>query len=257
MKKIIPIIFCLILINFALLSAISYPHGFYGTAQYTNGANIPDGYIVTGEVNGAVAGSCKIVDGRYDLVLVDEDDGGEIKFYIQGKEADQTSIFKTFEVTELTLTIDSDSNFDDEFCGDGSCNNGETYSNCPIDCDDNSPSNTNSGGNNNNGGSGGGGDYPSNKITQTIDSDRRDNSNPKTIDELNNASEKSTTKNQISYSSKIQGAFIGFAKSPGGIVSIIFLNVLTGTFVFFMFKKFIKKNSEKKDSEEINEDAKS
>jgi len=245
MKKIISIIFCLVLINFALLSAISYPHGFHGTAKYRNGGNVPDGYIVTGEVNGVITGSCEVVDGKYDLVVVDENDGGKVKFYIQGKEAEQTSIFKTFEVTELNLTIESNLNFDDDFCGDGSCNNGETCSSCPIDC----TCASNSGGNN------GGSSSSSDKITQTTNNDVTD-SNLKTIDELNNDSKKNTDENQISYSSKIQGAFIGFAKSPGGIVSIIFLSLLTGAFVFFIFKKFKRKNSEK-DSEEINEDAKS
>jgi len=247
MKKIIPIIFCLILINFALLSAISYPHGFHGTAKYRNGGSIPDGYVVTGEVNGVVTGSCKVVDGKYDLVIVDENDGGKVKFYIQGKEAEQTSIFKTFEVTELNLTIQSFLNDDEEFCGDGSCNNGETCSSCSIDCSCDS-SNTNSGGNS--------GSSSNKKITSTTSNDSI-NSNPKTIDELNNDSKKNADENQMQYSSKIQGAFIGFVKSPGGIVSIIFLSVLTGAFVFFIFKKFMKKNSGKEDSEKINEDTKS
>lgn len=239
MKKIIPIIFCLVLINFALLSAISYPHGFYGTAKFRSGGNVPDGYVVTGEVNGVITDSCEVVDGKYDLVVVDENDGGEIKFYIQGKEADQTSIFKTFEVTELNLTIESNLNFDDDFCGDGSCNNGETCSSCSIDCVCTSST---SGGNN--GGSSGGSSTKSasNEITKSTDNDT-DNSNPKTIEELNDDSE-----NQESYSSKIQGAFIGFAKSPGGIVSIVFLIALTGAFVFFIFKrKSMKKNSKEEE----------
>jgi hypothetical protein len=196
-----------------------------------------------------ITGSCEVVDGKYDLVVVDEiGDGGEVKFYIQGKEADQTSTFETFEITELNLTIQSFLNEDEEFCGDGSCNNGETCSSCSIDCECASSSSSSS--------SGSSGSSSNKKTTQTKDNDSI-NSNPKTIDELNNDSKKNADENQISYSSKIQGAFIGFAKSPGGIVSIIFLSVLTGTFVFFMFKKFIKKNSGKEDSEEINEDAKS
>lgn len=230
MKKIIPIIFCLFLINLVLLTAISYPHGFYGTAKYENGADIPDGYIITGEINWIITGSCVVSNGRYDLVVVDEiGDGGEVKFYIQGEEADQTSTFETFEATELDLTIESNLIDDNsEFCGDGSCNNGETCSSCSIDCS--SCSDDNSG---NNGGGGGSGDLHSNTITQTTDSDGTINLNLDTIDELNNANE-----NQESTSSGFTGSVIGFVKSSGGIATgVILLIGLIGGIAFFNFKK--------------------
>ncbi len=123
----------ILLTNLFLLSAISYPHGFYGTVQFTNGTDIPDGYIMTGEVDGVTSGSYIISDGQYDLVVTDETDGGEVKFYIQGKEADQTSVFIMFEITELNIIIDS---VPDTFegCGNDVCNNGETCSSCSFDC---------------------------------------------------------------------------------------------------------------------------
>lgn len=133
-RNFVLITFCSILIlllPFCL--GLSYPHGFYGTAKFTNGNNIPNGYLITGEVNGVISGSCTISDGEYDLVITDEKGtGGTIKFYINGEQADQTSVFSAFSVTYLNLTIAS-APVVITGCGDNICNLSEC-STCSIDC---------------------------------------------------------------------------------------------------------------------------
>lgn len=240
----------LILISLSFISALSYPHAFHGTAKYNNGTNIPNGYIISGEVNGVISGSTTISDGKYDLVAVDEvGNGGEVKFYINGAEADQTSTFIVFEVTELDLTIDSapptfvgcgdnscklDENCSScpadcgscpAFCGDETCDPDETCSSCSSDCGS-CPVATSSGGGSS-GGSGGGSSRGSSfKINSSSVENSSNNYSPlnseedeiKTVEELNENSEKNSK-------SGITGAVIGFAKTKLGI-GLIFAGII-------------------------------
>lgn len=252
MKKIATIIFCFILINLTLLSAISYPHGFNGVAEYQDGRAIPEGYVITGEVNGRITGSCVVSNGKYDLVVVDEiGDGGEVKFYIQGEEADQTSEFITFEVTNLDLTIKS---APDAFigCGDNSCNNGETCSSCSVDCGSCST-------NNNAGSSSGGGGSSSSSSSTSSSSNFAPSPNNQNNNEENEIPELSIAtlnekENQEQINPRITGAVIGFAKSFKGIATGVMIFIgLIGGLVFLNFrKKKSKKEKDEKDSEEEN-----
>lgn len=118
----------------SFITAISYPHAFYGYVKDSQGNFISDGYVVTGEVNGVVSGSAEINEGYYDLVVTDQiGDGGDVKFYINGIEAEESAEFYTFDITQLNLTVDGVPSFF-EGCGDGVCSAEEECSFCEVDC---------------------------------------------------------------------------------------------------------------------------
>ena len=131
MKKIVlPVL--VLLLSLVLVSAVAYPHAFYGNIIVGDGLN-PDGKILVGKINGIATGSCTISGNAYDLIVVDPlGVGGKIKFYIDGEEADESFDFVTFEVTESNLnfgTIPSE----EKACGNGVCDSNECAV-CPVDC---------------------------------------------------------------------------------------------------------------------------
>jgi len=121
-RKIFGLLFVLIFIS-GVLAIPPTPSAFYGNADYENGDSIPDGYIVTAELNGIVSGMCVVQDGKYGygsdtLVVSTQGVGGSIKFYINGGKTNEESQFIDMGVTELDLTVDSPpSNL--VGCGDG------------------------------------------------------------------------------------------------------------------------------------------
>jgi len=229
-KQLIFMMLGLFLVGF-VLAIPTYPHAFYGTAKFTNGTNISDGYIITGEVNGVTSGSCVIYNGKYDLVVTDTTNGGQVKFYIQGEKADQTSIFKMFEITELNITIKS---APEAFggCGDGICGDVETCSTCPVDCgscpSNNDGSSDGGGGGGSSGGSGG-------IISQPPTNDSA--SGPE-----GNTTQISETEEQGA-GPGITGGVIGFLKSGEGIVSLItFILIIILLIGVVLLKKKSPKN---------------
>jgi len=89
------------------------PHAFYGTVT-TGGSDAPVGTVVTAEVGEVQCGSITTTvagqyggSGAFDAKLLVSGDiatGAEIKFYVGGSEATETSNFSAGAVTELNLT---------------------------------------------------------------------------------------------------------------------------------------------------------
>jgi hypothetical protein len=113
---------------------------------------------VTAKINGVEVASTITTSGRYGdspyILDVPDNDGNcqtsaVIDFYIEDRAAGQ-SMLRT-ESQEHYVTLDLSAN-GVLYCGDGSCNNGETCSSCSKDC-----GSCSSGGDNNGGGGGGGG----------------------------------------------------------------------------------------------------
>ncbi|MFH1608381.1 MAG: hypothetical protein ABIA78_04580 [archaeon] len=233
------IIFVFVL-SLSLVFAMDYPHAFHGTVKYTNGESIPNGYIVTGKIGGEVRGSCVASDGKYDLIVTGP--GGEVKFYIQGEETEESYDFEVFEITELDLIVESapevfegcgdevcsetedcsTCSFDCGICpcGNDICAGDETCSTCPTDCGE---CVVNNGGNNNGGSPSSGGNSPSSSTTsistlEDIETDEvllnkqnnelQDLNEILNIDKLNEMSEDR---------SGITGAVVGFVKTKIGI----------------------------------------
>lgn len=124
----------MLIISVSLVCAIDYPHAFRGSVDYNSGGSVENGYIVTGEIEGVVSGSCVVEGGSYDLIVKGGKEGDEIKFYVNGVEADQGAEFAVFEITDLDLTVDA---VPETFvgCGDEVCGEGEGCSTCSFDCD--------------------------------------------------------------------------------------------------------------------------
>lgn len=141
MKKQIILIICLIFLIGVVSAVPSIPHAFRGTAQYTNGNSIPDGYIVTARLdNQPISTSSIIMDGKYgydDPLLVSDiiGDGKKVYFYINEKLVKNKPIdFASRGITNLNLTVKSPpSNF--VGCGDNFCDViAKECSTCFIDC---------------------------------------------------------------------------------------------------------------------------
>ncbi len=141
MEKTILMSLILILLLIGIVSAVpSIPHAFRGTASYTNGNPLPDGYIVTAKLDEqAISTSSVVEDGKYgytDPLLVSDVivNGQKVYFYVNGKLVENNPVnFVIGEVTNLNLTVDSPPPIL-VVCGDNICNGGETCSTCPGDC---------------------------------------------------------------------------------------------------------------------------
>ncbi len=116
-----------------------------------------------------------------------------------------------------------------KYCGDGTCNNGETYSTCSADCGSCSNNNGGTSNDNSNGGSNGG----SSTTSSQDNTDNQENKIP-SIDELNKKESEST--------SRLTGAVIGFAESGLGIgITIGIIIILGGISVIVVRRKSLNK----------------
>lgn len=114
------------------------PHQFYGTVT-TDGNPVADGLMITAEIGGEEIAATVTLDGSYglspDIFYVQDPDnnrqGETITFYVSDKEAG-SAVFTNGGSTELNL--DASGLEAPAFCGDGTCNGGETCSTCPTDC---------------------------------------------------------------------------------------------------------------------------
>jgi len=255
MKKIIPIIiFIVILINVTFISAnFAPPQFFNGIVKYLDGRILPDGYVITAKINGFGGSTVRIINGQYENLQIRPPFGttGKVYFLINGTEAITTADFNRGHTTELDVIIDElfipqqkfcgDNICDEnencsicpsdceecpiEYCGDGSCNNGETCLSCSQDC---GKCQTNDDGNNN-------GDNPNRGSSIIITDGTTDlpvTDEEETID-LNSNDKQDPT------GSGITGSVIGFLKSGGGLVAMIFviLIIVIGIGVIVIQKK--------------------
>ena len=192
----------------SLVSASTFPHAFYGTVAYSDGTLIQEAWIMIAKINGEEVGRSDIINGKYDLIT-ESAEGGPIDFYISGKsEIIKSYIFEAFEITELNLVTnipnpnaDSNSGRDDH-----SSDNGGS---------DDTPS----------GSSSSNSTIILNKITDT------QTTNEKNTIGLNG--------NQETTNQKITGGVIGFIKSGGGLIVLIFsvLIIVIGIGVIVIQKK--------------------
>jgi len=279
MKNQVILAICLVLLIGMVSAVPSIPHAFRGDAKYTNGQNIPNGYIVTARLdNQPISTNSIIKDGKYgydDPLLVSDiiGNGKKVYFYINGELVENDPIdFVIGEVTSLNLIVKSPpspSNFDgcgDGYCdiyenecsyclvdcniddciGDGKCDAtiGENCLTAPQDCGDCSSTTTYSSS------SGGGGGsppqdtptfIPATTSTQTPNGTNGEQDEILDIDSLN---EEQTRPG-------ITGAVIGFAKSkPGMGLIFVVLVLIAGIAVMVLKKKSTSQPTPEASSEE-------
>ena len=182
------------------------PHAFEGNVYYSDGTTLlEDGYTIIAII-GDFEISADIINGKYNLMV--ESDGGTIEFYISGQtEAIGNYPFVSSNITELDFTT--------------TLTNPDTTPVSPPP-------------NNNNGGSPGGGsssgDSPIIITSETTDNQTNTTNEENTIG-LNG--------NQEPTSSGITGGVIGFIKTGGGLVTMIFaiLIIVIGIGVIVIQKK--------------------
>jgi hypothetical protein len=244
MRKCLFVLFVLILVGFVSAEYPPTPSAFYGSVNYEDGGAIPDGYVVTAELNGVFSASSVVKDGRYGygsdtlivLVYGASKVGGTVEFYVNGEKANEDALFVDMGVTELDLTVDSPPSV---FvgCGDGIVNDGENCSSCPSDVgacvvvDGSSSGGGGSGGGG--GGSGGGGGGSIQTITQMINSSDGGKENGIVNDGEDDSGLgflKTTTEEvKPSFFSAITGAVIGGGATSWGI-AVVFIALIVGSF---------------------------
>ena len=209
------IISLMILFLIGLISAITYPHAFYGTVTYSDGTLIQENLIITARL-GDFEDTCIIQDGKYgyneSALIVESETGGDIYFYIQGvNELIETFPFEALNITELNLTTNITNPNSSNESNDSSENN------------ESSDSSTSSG----SGGYGGGSFSLDDNVIKL-------NYKTSSLGEIN-----SVKINETETNPGITGSVIGFMNSGKGIV--VFL-VLTGILMtLFIIKKYKQK----------------
>lgn len=244
----------LILSLIASVYALVIPHAFYGTAKYSDDSPVPDGTVITAELNGNAVDTSTVQDGKYgygdDTLIVTDDpeQGGTVTFHIGAVDADQEVTFQSGNATNLDLTFpgtapapettppeenNTGSNTDTNTGGETPGNNGGS----PSTGD--SPSSGGSSG-------GGGGSSSSSKKTKikpTIDladdeesdentgevSDLQEKTESDTLDGISGKPEANVPKNVLS--NFLTGAFTGVTSSTAGklgtIAGVFLLVILT------------------------------
>ena len=102
----------LVLPVFAFAQGLSFPHQFFGSVNFTNGA-APNGLAVEARINGSVVGSSVTAGGNYgynpNLLFALDNNGvnaGEtVEFYVDGIKANETAIFASGNSSQKNLTI--------------------------------------------------------------------------------------------------------------------------------------------------------
>lgn len=141
----------------------SAPIGFFGDIEL-NGAPAKDGILVTAKIYNQDVESDTTKNGGYgydlkfDVPNNDDNEGKTIRFFIQGFDTEESSIF-SYESPPYQLDLDLSG---DLFCGDNLCGSSESCTSCSSDCGTCPPasvpaSGSTSSGGDSGGGSGGGG----------------------------------------------------------------------------------------------------
>jgi len=207
MKKQIILTICLVLLIGTVLAVdVTKVGDWWGTAmingEYANGA-VVDAYINNVKVGSAIVGA---IEPNYYLIHVEGNEGDDIVFKVNGKEAETQSWSNGNHELNLEVSIDTTIHNNDNDDGPGG---GSPSSNSPIII-----------------------------TSKTTDTDAQTTNEKNTIG-LNG--------NQEPTSSGITGAIIGFIKTGGGLIVLIFsvLIIVIGIGVMVIKFKPLKKWTEK------------
>jgi len=99
-------------IPFLVFAAPGIPHQFYGTAKYTNGADITSGSVIV-KIGTTQVATVAISSGKYgytpNLLLVTDPDGtraGQVlKFYVDSVDTGESAVFSNGGYTNLNIDI--------------------------------------------------------------------------------------------------------------------------------------------------------
>ncbi len=135
------------LLLIGIVSAVpSFPHAFRGTAKFTDGTSVPDGYVITAKLeNQEISTSSVVKNGEYgytDPLLVSDTEGtgGKVYFYINDKLVQNDPVdFIIGEVTRINLVVEGaptipPSNNGGSSSGGGSSGGGGGSSSTSTDC---------------------------------------------------------------------------------------------------------------------------
>ncbi len=144
MKRLIPIFLLICLSYFVAaippMTSFSLPCAFYGEVSY-NGEAISDGCFIITKINGIGNSGCEIKNSRYGegsntCIVISEQDKVNVEFYLQGIKIGEHE-FNDKDIINLDFELAFSPDCDvtpTGYCGDGTCNNGETCSSCSGDC---------------------------------------------------------------------------------------------------------------------------
>jgi len=136
------------------------------------------------------------------------------------------AINEAYQINSKTISFSVDIPYN--YCGDGTCNNGESCSICPDDCGA-CPTPPSSGGGSSGGGGGGGGGGGSPIKTNTSSTNKTNttstNSFSSGIESINEKEENETDKN---FFSGITGAVISFGENLGNFKQLIVIMFIAG-----------------------------
>jgi len=122
-----------IILSSLIYAAVQFPHSFHGTAKVGT-SDVASGTIVTARIGGEVKGSFIMTEaGYYGNIssnppthlpvagsATEDYTGQTITFYMGCEESPNTTTWSTGAINTLNLQITGG------YCGDGSCNNGES-----------------------------------------------------------------------------------------------------------------------------------
>jgi len=214
----------------SFISALNPPQQYFGDVSY-NGQIIQGKYSLTLKLIGVNDSICTITAGKYGwdpICFIESPDSasGIVGFYLCGLKIGE-STFLSGESTNLNFNLTSAPACASEaYCGDRSCNNGETCSTCSADCG--ACSSSSSGGGSSGGGGGGSHTTTTTKLNTTNQSNEIINLGSN-LGGLEGKEDKITTPDTWTDE---QGLFSKFIGEGTGMVFIIAIIILLGIIIY-------------------------
>lgn len=241
MKKEILLFSILIFATAFIAAAPPLPCAFYGDVTLNN-VSLQNGYTITTKINNVVNSECQIIDGRYGngpnaCVVTSEQNGVKVNFYICN-DLIGNATFVDKGIIELDFNLVNPlSCAPTPYCGDQSCNNGETCSTCATDCGACSSSSSSS-----SSGSSGGGGGGSSRSSPTIIKTNETNNTLVNLSTTVAGNLEEETENQEDVEPEQKSGFAKFVESSAGKgIILIIVIVIIGLII-------VKNNRKEKDS---------